>query len=49
MQGNLIVRTDANVISHNAGKVDKEGAISVYRWKVESLHDPAPQLVLGLR
>ena len=48
-EGDLVVRTDARVISQNATKSEKDGLVTVYSWKVKSVYDPAPKLVATLR
>ncbi len=48
--GDLRVKTDARVISHNATSVTKNGARGqVYAWKVKSVFDPPPRLVIATR
>lgn len=48
VQGVIKIKTDAKVISHNATKVTKEGAITVYGWKLNSIDDPAPKMVVSM-
>ena len=48
-EGDLFVKTDARVISQNATDSKKNGAVTTYHWKVKSVYDPAPQLVVSLR
>ena len=49
MQGELKVTTDAEVIDHNATKVEKNGGVGVYTWTIQSIFDKTPQMVLALR
>jgi hypothetical protein len=48
IQGQLRVRTDAEVVSHNATLV-KGTEVRTYVWNVKSAFDPAPKLVLNIR
>lgn len=49
-QGQIRVKTDAKVISHNATKIrDKNKAKKIYVWQVKSILDPAPRLTISLR
>lgn len=49
MQGQLRVRTDARVVTHNAGRVidDKAGRGKVYIWEVKSVTDAPPRIVIA--
>ena len=48
--GELKVRTDARVVSHNATSVVKNGVRErIYIWKIRSAFDPAPNLVIAVR
>jgi len=48
--GDLRVKTDARVINHNATSVTKNGARGkVYAWKIKSVFDPPPRLVIATR
>ena len=49
MQGVLRIKTDARVLSHNANKVTKQGLVTIYGWRINSIRDPAPKLVAILR
>ncbi len=48
--GQLRLRTNANVIQHNATKVkkSKKGG-KLYIWKLKSIFDPSPNLVISVR
>lgn len=48
IQGQLRVRTDAEVVSHNATLVKGKG-MRTYVWNIKSAMDPAPKLVLAIR
>lgn len=49
-QGQIRVKTDAKVISHNATKVrDKDKAKKIYVWQIKSILDPVPRLTISLR
>lgn len=48
MEGEVRVITDAEVTSHNATQV-KEGPKRTYVWKITSVADPAPKLVISVR
>ena len=49
-QGQIRVKTDAKVISHNATKVrDKKKAKKIYVWQIKSILDPVPRLNISLR
>jgi hypothetical protein len=48
--GDLRVKTDARVVSHNATSVTKNGGRGqVYAWKIKSVFDPPPRLVIATR
>ena len=48
--GDLQVKTDARVVSHNATSVTKNGARGqIYAWKIGSAFDPPPRLVIATR
>ena len=48
--GDLRVKTDARVISHNATSVTRNGNRGrIYDWKIRSVFDPAPRLVIATR
>jgi hypothetical protein len=48
--GDLRVKTDARVVSHNATSVTKNGARGrIYDWKIRSVFDPRPRLVIATR
>jgi hypothetical protein len=49
MKGVLRVKTDARVLNHNAQKVTDQGAIKIYGWRINSVNDPTPKMVLALR
>lgn len=49
-QGQIRVKTDARVISHNATKVrDKKKAKKIYVWQIKSIFAPVPRLIISLR
>ena len=49
-QTDLRVKTDARVVSHNATSVTKNGARGqTYAWKIKSVFDPPPRLVIATR
>lgn len=48
LQGVVRIKTDAKVITHNAQKVWNEGAIKYYGWRLESLRDKPPLLIVSL-
>lgn len=48
--GDLRVKTDARVVSHNATSVTRNGARGqIYAWKIKSVFDPPPRLVIATR
>ena len=48
--GDLRVKTDARVVSHNATSVSKNGRRGrIYAWKIRSAFDPPPRLVIATR
>ncbi|MGF1641139.1 MAG: hypothetical protein ACFCUO_09340 [Rhodospirillales bacterium] len=48
--GEVRVRTDARVVSHNATAVTDKGVHGrVYAWKIRSAFDPPPRLVIAAR
>lgn len=48
--GDLRIKTDARVVSHNAASVTKNGARGqIYAWKIKSVFDPPPRLVIATR
>jgi len=48
--GDLRVKTDARVVSHNAASVTKNGGRGrIYAWKIKSVFDPPPRLVIATR
>lgn len=50
MTGQLRIKTDANVIKHNAAKVKKDkGRNKIYIWNIKSPFDPSPSLSFNLR
>jgi len=49
MQGVLRVQTDAPVVSHNATNTVAKGDVKIYEWTIQSVNDPAPQMVVRLR
>ena len=49
MKGVLRIKTDAQVLNHNAQKVTDQGAIKIYGWRINSVNDPTPKMVLALR
>lgn len=48
MEGEVRVITDAEVASHNATQV-REGPKRTYVWKITSVADPSPRLVISVR
>ncbi len=48
VQGVIKIKTDAKVLSHNATKVTKDGLITIYGWKLNSIEDPSPRMVVTL-
>lgn len=51
MQGQLRVKTDARVVSHNAQKVrkDKKAGQKIFVWDVKSALEPSPKIAIVLR
>jgi len=50
MQGQLRIKTDARVLSHNAEKVKKTfGREKTYIWNIKSVFDPSPKLSFQIR
>jgi hypothetical protein len=51
MEGQLRVKTDAKVVSHNAQKIvkDKTTGKRFYIWNVKSLLEPSPKLAILFR
>jgi hypothetical protein len=50
ISGDLRVATDARVTSHNATSVSQNGARGrIYTWKIRSVFDPPPHLVIATR
>ncbi|MFH1803383.1 MAG: hypothetical protein ABID63_00670 [Pseudomonadota bacterium] len=47
MQGEIEIRTEAGIRSHNAASFDKTGDENRLRWAIESLDDPVPVLIIG--
>lgn len=47
MEGRLRVRTDANVLEHNATKV-QGGDVKTYSWVINSIFDKAPRMVIAV-
>ncbi len=49
-QGQIRVKTDAKVVSHNATKIrDKNKPTKIYVWQIKSILDPPPRLTISLR
>ena len=49
VKGVIRIKTDAKVLSHNAQKTFKEGAVTVYFWELKSVYDKAPKMEVVLR
>jgi hypothetical protein len=49
VKGVILIKTDAKVLSHNAQKTYKEGAVMVYGWVLKSVYDRAPKMEVVLR
>ena len=49
VKGVIRIKTDAKVLSHNAQKTFKEGAVTVYFWELKSVYDRAPKMEVVLR
>lgn len=49
VRGVIRIKTDAKVLSHNAQKTYKEGAVTVYGWELKSVYDRAPKMEVVLR
>jgi hypothetical protein len=49
VKGVIRIKTDAKVLSHNAQKTFKEGAVTVYFWELKSVYDRAPKMQVVLR
>ena len=47
MQGELRIKTDARVLSHNADKTKKEDLTTTYSWNVKSFYQPAPKMIVA--
>ena len=48
--GELRLKTNANVVDHNATKVKKtKNRGKLYIWKLKSIFDPSPNLVISVR
>lgn len=48
MQGELRVKTDAQVVDHNATRVTGTSS-KVYVWDIKSIMDPSPRLTIALK
>jgi hypothetical protein len=48
LQGVVRIKTDAKVIKHNAHKIWSEGAVKIYGWRLKSLKDRPPLLIVSL-
>jgi hypothetical protein len=48
VKGVIRIKTDAKVLSHNAQKTFKEGAVTVYFWELKSVYDKAPKMEVVL-
>ena len=48
LQGVVKIKTDAKVIKHNAHKTWTEGVVKYYGWKLESLRDKPPLVIVSL-
>jgi len=49
MAGTLRVRTDARVVRHNATSVTEDGMRwYTYTWRLQSVYDPTPNLVISV-
>lgn len=49
MEGELRVKTDARVLTHNATSVATAGGVTTYTWKIETIFAPTPRMTLRLR
>jgi ribosomal protein L24E len=47
-RGVVRIKTNAKVITHNAQKVWNEGSIKFYGWRLKSMHDKPPLLIMSL-
>jgi hypothetical protein len=48
LKGVVRIKTDAKVITHNAQKVWTEGLVKFYGWRLESIRDKPPLLIVSL-
>ncbi len=48
LQGVVRIKTDAKVITHNAQKVWSEGLVKFYGWRLNSIRDKPPLLIVSL-
>ncbi len=48
LQGVVRIKTDAKVVTHNAQKVWNEGLVKFYGWRLNSLRDKPPLLIVSL-
>ena len=49
MAGTVRLRTDARVVRHNATSVAQDGpSWSTYTWRLRSVYDPTPNLVIAI-
>lgn len=46
VRGFIQMKTDGQVLEHNAHKVTEKGAIKIYGWEIKSVFDRAPKMVL---
>ncbi len=49
VRGFIQVKTDGQVLEHNAHKVTDQGAVKIYGWEIKSVFDRAPKMVVLLR
>ncbi len=48
VQGVIRIKTDAKVVTHNAQKIWNEGAVKFYGWRLNSIRDKPPLLIVSL-
>jgi len=49
VRGFIQVKTDGQVLEHNAHKITDKGAVKIHGWEIKSIFDRAPKLVVLLR
>jgi hypothetical protein len=48
VQGVIRIKTDAKVVTHNAQKIWNEGSVKFYGWRLNSIRDKPPLLIVSL-